>query len=102
MALTPGPSAPPRLLGLDKIEHFAAFAVLAILARWAWPDVRAWGIAIALLLYGAVIEVAQASPLLMRSGSVADLAADFAGILGGFGALALWARLASRYETAPR
>ena len=102
MALTPGPSAPPRLLGLDKVEHFAAFAVLAILARGAWPDIRAWGIGIALLLYGSVIEIAQASPVLMRSASAADLVADLLGIAAGLGALWLWNQMASQYETAPR
>jgi len=102
IALTPAPHAPPRLLGLDKAEHLAAFAVLAIFARLSWPDVRAWGIGVALLLYGGMIELAQATPGLMRSPSLADLAADGAGIVLGLASVTMAARLASRYETAPR
>lgn len=102
IALTPAADAPPRLVGLDKIEHLAAFAVLTILARLSWPDVRAWGIGVALLLYGGMIELAQAAPSLMRSSSLADLVADGAGIFLGLASVAMAARLASRYETAPR
>ena len=102
LALTPGPSAPPRILGIDKIEHFAAFAVLAILARGAWSDVRPWGIGVSLLIYGVLIETIQAAPILMRTASVGDVIADLAGILGGLLAVTLWQKFTSRYETAPR
>jgi len=102
LALTPGPSAPPRILGIDKVEHFTAFAVLAILASGAWPDVRPWGIGVSLLVYGGMIELIQGSPALMRTASLGDVIADLAGILGGLLTVTVLRKLASRYETAPR
>ena len=86
MALAPGGAAAPRLLGWDKVEHAAAFAALALLARAAWPGLsRGWTAGL-LLVYGAGIEIAQASALVGRTASLADFAADAFGVAVGLAA----------------
>lgn len=77
----PVPSAPS-----DKINHLIAFLELAILARLGWPRARPWPTAIALLLFGVMIEVIQA-PLPYREFSLLDILADGVGIAIG---LLLW------------
>jgi VanZ family protein len=64
----------------DKLNHLAAFAVLALLADYAFPTAR-FGAAkiLALAGYGLAIEAIQ-SLLPHRQGSALDLAADAAGI----------------------
>ncbi|MEE2527002.1 hypothetical protein V0U79_11535 [Hyphobacterium sp. HN65] len=89
IALLPGPAAPPRLLGTDKIEHAAAFAVLAFLASAGWRGLPLWFIALGLLTHGLLIELIQSSPILQRTMSLADLAADAVGILLGLILVAL-------------
>ena len=73
----------------DKVNHIAAFLVLAWLAEGAYPGRSAaiprWGL---LVLYGLVIEVVQ-HYLPYRHFSLLDLAADVAGIL----AYVVWRRL---------
>lgn len=93
LALTPGPSLPPALLGADKLKHAAAFAALAGLARLGWPGVRLWLLALVLLLHGGLIEIVQAMPVLGRDMSLADLAADAIGIALGFAAVWSWKRM---------
>lgn len=95
LCLAPGRNIPDVNIS-DKIQHFAAFAMLAfwfgsILVR---RDLL-W-LAVALLTFGALIEVAQEMMRLGRSGEVRDLIADALGILLGL-AVALtplghWAR----------
>ena len=89
IALLPGPAAPPRLLGTDKIEHAAAFAVLGLLAAFGWRGLPLWFIALGLVAHGTLIELIQGSPILQRTASVADLVADAVGIALGFGLVAL-------------
>lgn len=74
-AILPGAEAPT--LGMsDKINHIAAFVVLAVLAAWAWPRTALPRIAIALSAFGAMIELVQALPFIGRDAEVADWAAD--------------------------
>ncbi len=73
----PIPSAPS-----DKVNHLIAFFELTIVARLAWPQLRSIWYAPALLGFGLCIEAVQAS-LPYRDFSMADLAADGAGILIG-------------------
>lgn len=87
LALTPGPALPPVLLGADKLKHIAAFAVLAGLLRWGWPELRLWIGAAVLMAHGAFLEIVQGSPVLQREMSLADLVADAIGIALGFGAV---------------
>lgn len=73
----PIPSAPS-----DKVNHFIAFLELTLVARLAWPNLRTFWYAPALLAFGLGIEAVQAN-LPYRDFSLADVAADGAGILVG-------------------
>ena len=81
LALTPQPH--PQLPGFDwdKLNHVAAFLVLAALADLGWPGRAAMPWRLGLLLgYGVAIELVQAL-LPYRQGSVLDFAADAVGVL---------------------
>lgn len=58
LALIPGPDIVQFVSWQDKIEHAAAFAALSVLGWLGWPR-HVWRIAAGLLLYGALIELAQ-------------------------------------------
>ncbi|MGY1917242.1 VanZ family protein [Blastococcus sp. SYSU DS0973] len=77
------PSAPP---GVDKVVHLLVFAGLAVTGRWA--GVARTPLAVALALYAVGSELVQGLTPLARSASVADGAADLAGVAAG---LVLWA-----------
>lgn len=83
-----GPDAPTT--GWDKTNHLLAFSTLAIVACLAYPR-RIPALLLALLCYGALIEVLQ-SFTSYRSAEWADLLADAVGLLVGWG---LW-QLASK------
>ena len=72
------PAAPP---GVDKLVHLLLFAALAGTGRWA--GIRPSVLAVGLTAYAALSEVLQAVTPLARSGSVADLLADLAGVVLG-------------------
>lgn len=79
--------------GVDKVQHCAAFVVMAVLAALAAPRQPLWRPAACLLLFGIAIEVIQGLPAIGRDSSGWDVAADAAGILIGLGPLILSARL---------
>jgi len=90
LALQPGTALPPRPFGWDKLEHFGAFCVLAILARIAWPSLPWWFGLIVLIGYGGAIEGLQAHGDAGRTASVSDIVADTLGTVTGL-ALSAWA-----------
>jgi VanZ family protein len=78
-AFTPNP--PPASVALwDKSQHLFAFAVLAALARLAYPRAGLAPQLGALLAFGVFIELVQ-SQIPERSAEIADLAADLGGAL---------------------
>lgn len=77
----------------DKVQHFAAFAGLAMLGRLAYPTVALFRVALGLAFFGALIEAAQAIPQLHRSSELADWMADAGGIAVGLLAIRLALRL---------
>jgi VanZ family protein len=78
LALTPQPDAPG--LGWDKLNHAAAFLVLAALADLGWPGRATLPWRLGLLLgYGVLIELVQAV-LAYRQGSALDFVADALGV----------------------
>lgn len=71
----------------DKLGHLLIFAALAALARLAYPERPAWGAFVALVVYGAAIELAQAR--IGRDADWLDLGVD---ALGALVAFAPWPR----------
>ena len=73
---------PPQAdFGWDKVNHIAAFAALAAVATPAFPG-RRGAIVAWLLVYGVLIEVAQAF-IPLRTGDWRDLVGDAVGIALG-------------------
>lgn len=82
LSLTPVDRLPPRIFDIwDKAQHAAGFAVLALLGRLAYPP-RLKKLATGLLVYGALIEFAQAATG-WRQGDFNDWLADAVGTLIG-------------------
>lgn len=80
LSLTPVQHLPPQVFDIwDKAQHALAFAALAAMARWAYPGASWRTLAVALLLHGAAIELAQAATG-WRHGDVADWLADAVGV----------------------
>jgi VanZ family protein len=75
MAILP---KPPHIPGdpSDKVQHILAFITLAGLASLAYPAARPLKLGLGLSLYGALIEVVQAIPVLNRDAELLDWAAD--------------------------
>jgi hypothetical protein len=71
---------PPELPGApsDKIQHIAAFLVLAALASFAYPARNPVHLGAGLSLFGAVIELVQFVPMLHRDSDPLDWIADTA------------------------
>ena len=69
---------PPEFPGEpdDKIQHIIAFATLGLLGALGYRRTKAWRLLIGLSVFGAVIEVAQAIPVLHRDSDVLDWVAD--------------------------
>ena len=66
----------------DKLNHAAAFAVLAALGSLGWPERKA-KLVVFLLLIGAAIEILQGTQLVARDRDVFDWLADCAGMVCG-------------------
>lgn len=69
---------PPHIPGEpnDKVQHIVAFATLALLGSWAYTATRPLKLLAWLSLFGAVIEIVQAIPMLHRDSDVLDWIAD--------------------------
>ena len=76
MALLPHPPATPIDRFGDKFEHMTAFAVMALLAAIAHPEMPLPRIGERLSFLGALIEVFQSIPALNRDCDPRDWAAD--------------------------
>lgn len=88
LALWPGNSRLPALFGWHVVNHLAAFIVLTMLARAAWPRLdRVWLFA-ALMAHGAAIELLQSLPVINRAMSIYDWGVDAVGI--GAGLVLVW------------
>ena len=74
MALLPHP---PNLIETnDKANHMLAFATIAALAAWSYPEAELLRIGERLSFLGALIEVLQATPALHRDCDIRDCIAD--------------------------
>ena len=95
MAVLP-PGDGPELLPWDKAQHFLAFYVLAGLGAAAFPRQTLWAPAVGLLLFGGLIELVQALPIVGRDSDFWDWVADAVGVAFALGPLGLgwWRRTA--------
>ncbi len=64
---------------IDKVLHFAAYAILSGLARLGWPKLWGGWIFLAFAVLGIGIEIAQHFMNVGRTGSLADTAANLMG-----------------------
>jgi VanZ family protein len=76
LALMPHPPQLPTDRFGDKFNHILAFATLAALAALGWPRAEKLRVVERLSFLGALIEVAQAMPVLHRDCDIRDWAAD--------------------------
>lgn len=87
LSVLPVPYLPPQAFDVwDKAQHAGAFTGLAMLCHASYKDLH-WRASLALLAYGAAIELAQ-TVTGWRSGDWLDLLADALGILVGGGIMA--------------
>jgi VanZ family protein len=86
------PHAPSEhaIPNLDKLVHAALFALLAATTWWRFAGHRVGLLAV--VVYGAVSEVIQATVITTRDGDVRDFLADAAGALLAWLAVSRWAR----------
>lgn len=80
LAIMPAPQAPSLGAG-DKVNHIAAFFVLTLLGRAAYRHAAVWRLGVGLSLFGILIELTQAIPVLQRDASFWDWVADSTAIL---------------------
>lgn len=78
------PSGGAGLPHLDKFQHLLAYGVLSALTALSLPRVPA-GPVLALILYGAFLEVLQGMMPLGREASFTDALANTVGVLAGAG-----------------
>ncbi len=79
------PGSPTKENGFmhwDKIQHVLAFMLLIKLAWSAYPNKKYMAV-IMLVIFGATIEILQATLTTTRTGSTGDWIADLVGILIG-------------------
>jgi VanZ family protein len=81
LALMPQPPQLPTDRFGDKFNHMLAFATLAALAALGWPRAERLRVVERLSFLGALIEVAQAMPVLHRDCDIRDWAADTVAIV---------------------
>ena len=84
---TPSEHAIPNL---DKVVHAVLFLLLAATTWWRFAGHRVGLLAV--VVYGAVSEVIQATVITSRDGDVRDFLADAAGALLAWLAVSRWAR----------
>jgi hypothetical protein len=95
MAILPHPPEVP-VVSWDKLQHMAAFAVLAGLAALGFPRSSPFVVLAGLALFGGLIELVQAIPAIHRDSDAFDWLADI-----GAGAVVLalaefWRRVSCR------
>jgi len=94
LSLLPTDYLPPSIFSLwDKAQHALAFTALAALGLQAYPR-RRWQVLAGLLVFGGLIELAQAATG-WRHGEWADWLADAVGLALGLALAASWQRRAS-------
>jgi len=89
LSLIPVPLVPQAFNFWDKAQHALAFLGLTVLACWAYPQLRWSSLLLALLGFGAAIEVAQGFTG-WRYAEVADWLADLVGVVLALSLRQVW------------
>jgi VanZ family protein len=97
VCLVPGHDLPASFELNDKISHIIGHGALAAYFTGLVPKRRWWKILLGLVVFGAIIEVAQYFMHLGRNGDPRDIVANsvgaFAGLLVGFLGVSRWPEL---------
>jgi VanZ family protein len=88
-SLGPMPDLPPVPVGLDKLQHFGAYLVLALWFTGLFRRSYYARVALALLGLGLSLELIQHVMRQGRYGELLDMGANALGVAAGV-ALALW------------
>jgi hypothetical protein len=67
------------VLGGDRVEHMVVAYLIVGLSLVAFPRIRLWTPALAFIAFGALVELVQASPLIVGGAEAGDVVADAAG-----------------------
>ena len=92
LTLAPGKDVPGVGLVWDKAEHAISWAVLTG-AGLLLSTKRRWAILLFAFVFGAAIEVLQATLPFGRDGDILDLTADTVGIAVAYAVWLIWRRL---------
>ncbi|HZZ33253.1 MAG TPA: VanZ family protein [Phenylobacterium sp.] len=92
LTLAPGKDVPGVGLVWDKAEHAIAWAVLTG-AGLLLSTKRRWAVLVFAFVFGAAIEVLQATLPYGRDGDIFDLTADTVGIVAAYLVWLAWRRL---------
>jgi VanZ family protein len=95
MATLPQPMI--ELSSSDKVQHMIAFLVLTLLGSAAYRGFSRVKLMLAMIAFGAVIELAQMVPQLHRDAEWSDWLADILAVLLGLAV----AHLVERWVVAP-
>lgn len=82
LSLIPNHAVPSVLVFWDKAQHSIEFFVLVLTGCFAYPRTTV-PVVTGLMMYGALIELAQSSLTTTRVGDISDFFADVVGILLG-------------------
>ena len=97
LAVSLAPTAQSSALAVnDKVEHFAGFLLLTWLGIGAFGRRRVLTLSLALLAFGAAIEILQMLPFIGRDGELFDWIADT------FGVLTAWAIVGIAFTLRPQ
>lgn len=80
---------PPELHVWDKWQHMAAFVVLTVLGRVAYPRFGWTKLMLALVAFGGFIELVQMVPEIHRDSQLSDWLADIFAVVVAFAVVGL-------------
>jgi VanZ family protein len=101
MAVLPHPPLVPEALS-DKVQHMLAFACLALLGSLAYPRLAVIRLVLALIAFGALIELVQLVPALHRDADSRDWLVDTAAVVATVVAILGCRRVRARQGRAAR
>lgn len=90
VTLMPQQQLPMAPNHFDKVEHFAAYGLLAVWFTGLVPRGQYWRVAVGLAVLGVVLEFLQQTMPLGRSGEFLDVVANVLGVAIGVALALAW------------